>query len=178
MNYFSSVSYNKVTWNKSFSLPKQSFSFLFLLLLHCLHLWKYQSWKNQHSHHLLLPRLLAPTLWPQTSGQFTTERYAELKKSHLHHPNVHVYHCHLLFKHLFHIFLNTFPLKQTSHFVPQWRITTFHNFLQTACIMLCNGCKESSAKHTMNVKISCLFMAKWWETLNELHTFFPFQTSV
>lgn len=100
-----------------FFLTQQSFSLFFLLLLRWPHLWDHRSLKIQHFHHLHLPRRLTPTLWPQ-AHQFTTERYADLQKSHLHHSHFHVYDCHLLFKH--------FP--QLISFVPQLKNTTFHNF--------------------------------------------------
>lgn len=84
----------------SLVLPKQSSSLylllLLLLLLHYLHLWNHRSLKNLHFHHLLLPRHLSPTLRPQASSQFTTERYAHFsytvaKKAYFNQRNLCVY---------------------------------------------------------------------------------------
>ena len=61
-----------------------------------------------------------------------------------------------------------------SFFFPQWRITSFHNFYRN-CIMLCSGCKDSSAKHIMKEKKNvCLSDTNKWSkriTL-ELYMFF------
>lgn len=63
----SCISCYQVIQNNVCLFVKQSSSMLLLLF----HLRGHLSLKNQHSHHL------SPTLWPQASSQFTTERYAD-----------------------------------------------------------------------------------------------------
>lgn len=114
------------------------------------------------------PPVQTPPSHPLTPGHEPVYNREVCRNSllYLHHLNV-------IFKHSIPIFLNKFQLKQMRHFFPQWYITSFHNFHRYS-IMLCSGCKESSAQHIMKEKKnSCLLdMTESSKTLYELYTFF------
>lgn len=60
-------------------------------------------------------------------------------------------------------------------FCPTVKEYNFPHFLQIAfSIMLCNGCKDSFAKHNMNVKICCLLWPNdEYHIMNWIHFSFP-----